>query len=56
MCISRIIPVERIEIKRTDFKSSFVGIAHAPGSPNDVARNEIMKRTKESRNTPCKDG
>jgi hypothetical protein len=48
--------VERKEIQRTDFKSSFVGITHAPGSPNDVARNESMKRTNESRNTPCKDG
>jgi len=48
--------VERNEIPRTDFKSSFVGITHAPGSRNDVPRNESTKRTKEKRNAACMDG
>lgn len=47
---------ERKEMPRTDFKSSFEGITHAPGSWNDVPRNESTKMTNENRNAACMDG
>jgi len=48
--------VKREEIRRTDFRSSFVCVMDIPGSQNTMQRSATTKRTNEDRNAACKDG